>query len=391
MRTRNKKTRNRKTRNRKKGGVLFFQTAVQDIIPEIHRFANGSTVDVANGRYGIVLRLTTTDSHVFKNNKGAITHLLVKVVAIDNNQYFNKYPLEKISVLDFEREVHAHQDICERSLEKFHCSIAPTLLYAEIFTLDQLESQFPTIHQHLRVPRGRIGLIFMEMIKADKDEYPAFNLNDYYLTPGNEKLMLDDLFPMARRLLIMLAQIGFLHNDFHLRNFLYQETPSVVYIIDFGKATRISPEQVALFETYLEETNLEKIIDFLYRGGKDFAGFGGNQYFIGYQWLKRNQTKTIVRYEDPIDPTLKIATEQAVKKFIVVEPGELLVFPPKIPYGEIDRQERERKMREEKAEAEEREVLRKMEEKRLADKKASEEQLAKESSEEKELREEKEA
>jgi serine/threonine-protein kinase RIO1 len=363
---------------------------VQDIMPELHRFLSGKQEVVGNGNYGVIIRFTANESTVLRSEKCGLKHILVKVVAIDKNAKIQGYSIEKISVLDFEEEVHIHQDICEASVKEFSCSIAPTLLYAQIYTLTELD-QFPALKLRINTT-GRIGLIFMEMIKADKDDYPAFNLYDYYRMPENKQYVLN-LFPNMRRILIMLAQLGFLHNDFHLRNFVCQETPLVIYIIDFGKATRMTEEQKIEFNGYLEANDVEKIITFLY--GKNKLYINNNFKFLYYQWLNQHQIDTFIQ---GIDTSITFAPQESIVAPIrfAQEQHAFCVFPPKIPYGEIDRTERERIMREEKEEAERIrkkieegiEAVRKNGEKRLADEKAA--ALAKETPEEKALREEKE-
>jgi hypothetical protein len=385
MRTRirrNRKTRKIKRTRKTKGGVLFFQTAPQDIMPELKRFLSGPPEVVGDGRYGVILRFTADESTVLRSDKCGLKHILVKVVAIEKDAKINRYKIEKSSVLEFEEEVHIHQDICEASVKEFSCSIAPTLLYAQIYTLTELEDQFPALKLRIETT-GRIGLIFMEMIKADKDDYPAFNLYDYYRIPTNKQFVLN-LFPKTRRILIMLAQLGILHNDFHLRNFVCQETPLVIYIIDFGRATRMTEEQKIEFNGYLEANDVEKIITFLYGEIKSYINHNYTK-FLYYQWLNQPQIDTVV---PGIDPSIEFATQESIVAPIrfAEDQHALCVFPPKIPYGEIDRPERERKMREKEEEDErlrkkiqdEIEAVRILGEKRLADEKAA---LAKETPE----------
>jgi serine/threonine-protein kinase RIO1 len=312
-----------------KGGVLF-KTSRQHIIPELRRFSNGESEYVANGRYGVVLRLSASESTVLRNATCAIKNLLVKIVAIDTPQEIQGHAIKNITVAAFEEEVHIHQDVCERSLEKFHCSIAPTILYADIFTLPELEKLFPSIHKYIG-REGRIGLIFMEMIEAD-DDSPAFTVHDYYNIPRNRPYVFTVLIPRARRLLIMLAQIGFLHNDFHLRNFLCQETP-LVYIIDFGRATRISQEHVTLFNSYLDASDLSKMIPFLF--GTKIA-FMENPKYVWFQWLHKNSLEPYVR---GFARTIAVTSQKDIVDPIRLKEEEMALcyLPPKISYSDRER------------------------------------------------------
>ena len=317
-------------RTRKMKGGVLFKTSRQHIIPELRRFSNGESEYVANGRYGVVLRLSASESTVLRNATCAIKNLLVKIVAIDTPQEIQGHAIKNITVAAFEEEVHIHQDVCERSLEKFHCSIAPTILYADIFTLPELEKLFPSIHKYIG-REGRIGLIFMEMIEAD-DDSPAFTVHDYYNIPRNRPYVFTVLIPRARRLLIMLAQIGFLHNDFHLRNFLCQETP-LVYIIDFGRATRISQEQVTLFNSYLDASDLSKMIPFLF--GTKIA-FMENPKYVWFQWLHKNSLEPYVR---GFARTIAVTSQKDIVDPIRLKEEEMALcyLPPKISYSDRER------------------------------------------------------
>ena len=317
-------------RTRKMKGGVLFKTSRQHIIPELRRFSNGESEYVANGRYGVVLRLSASESTVLRNATCAIKNLLVKIVAIDTPQEIQGHAIKNITVAAFEEEVHIHQDVCERSLEKFHCSIAPTILYADIFTLPELEKLFPSIHKYIG-REGRIGLIFMEMIEAD-DDSPAFTVHDYYNIPRNRPYVFTVLIPRARRLLIMLAQIGFLHNDFHLRNFLCQETP-LVYIIDFGRATRISQEHVTLFNSYLDASDLSKMIPFLF--GTKIA-FMENPKYVWFQWLHKNSLEPYVR---GFARTIAVTSQKDIVDPIRLKEEEMALcyLPPKISYSDRER------------------------------------------------------
>jgi hypothetical protein len=156
----------------------------------------------------------------------------------------------------------------------------------------------------------------MEMIKADKDDYPAFTVYDYYKNPVNRPFIFTALIPKARRLLIMLAQLGFLHNDFHLNNLLCQEAPPIVYIIDFGRATRISEEQIALFNSYLAASNLNKMIPFLFGN----ISFMENPKYKWFQWLHKNSLDPLV---PGFAPTIAISSEESVLQLIRLKKAEM--------------------------------------------------------------------
>ena len=272
----------RKTR-RKIGGVLF--ASQEDIMPELIRFTN-SKIHILSKRRQAVLLVLNAHASTILSNPCAITSVILKIVAINEPAVFNGHPIEATPVKEFESEVHKHQDICERSIEKFKCSIAPTILYADTYKKEELMHIFPSIGQYVK---GNVGLIFMEHIKHHRIvEHPTiYN----YL----EVIKDDTLQPKARRLLVMLAQIGFLHNDFHLNNIVvtepfYGSNPALL-LIDFGRTSSIQPSEVDVFQTKVEAYDTSKddalkkeILTFLYR--LEYKDFNPDDYPEFYGWFK---------------------------------------------------------------------------------------------------------
>jgi hypothetical protein len=337
--TKNKKRMKRKTK-RMKGGIILFQSTAQDIMPELIRLSTGKIKFISNGSFGLIFQLTTEESPVFCE----LNSILVKVVSIDSNLEYSiegeSIEIQKIKIPDFQKEVHIQQEVCERSIDRFHCSIAPTLLHAEIYTPEELMSQFPNIGSQITT-KGRVGLIFMEHIKNVKSGELAQPIGDYYDHPPNKNYTIHTLFPISRRLLIMLAQLGFYHNDFHLGNILYGG--NACYIIDFGKATPIPEDKLVEFnhdvELYTSDESLKpKIIEFLYGHKLPLKPSDESiDYFLSRQWLCHNQTET---FEPGIDPSVKIAPQDAVVKNIRIQEDKkhLCVRTPKIPYVEREAQ-----------------------------------------------------
>lgn len=296
-----------KTR-RKIGGVLF--TKEPGIIPELIRFTN-SKIHILSKRRQAVLLVLNAHASTILSNQCAITSVILKIVAINETAVFNGHPIEATPVKEFESEVHKHQDICERSIEKFKCSIAPTILYADTYTKEELMHIFPSIGQYVK---GNVGLIFMEHIKHHRIvEHPTiYN----YL----EVIKDDTLQPKARRLLVMLAQIGFLHNDFHLNNIVvtepfYGSNPALL-LIDFGRTSSIQPSEVDVFQKKVEAYDASKddalkkeILTFLYR--LEYKGYNPDDYPESYGWFKGD-------IADEVDVTAPMLLNDEQKKQCVI-------------------------------------------------------------------------
>ena len=270
----------RKTRKTSKvGGVLF--TSQPNIMPELVRFTEGTIHVIAYKKQAVIVELTADPSTVL-TDPCAISSVLLKIVAIDNAVY-NGHVIEATPLKEFQDEVHNHQTICKRSLQRFKCSITPTILHADVYTQAELMAAFPNIGKDVK---GNVGLIFMERITHDPSKHSP-TLYDYLSHTRD-----DSLLPKARRLFVMLAQIGFLHNDFHLSNIvvskpLHGSSPALL-LIDFGRSSNMDPtafnELVELYDIAKDDALKERILTFLYR--IEYKGINPDDYPDSYGWFK---------------------------------------------------------------------------------------------------------
>ena len=309
-----------------KGGALFYDKP--DIMPELKRFANGTIKFLKRGTYGVLLKLITKQPTLLKKlTKKTIQpcdSILVKIVAINETAYLEKSPMEFVSLEQFETEVHIHQEVVQQSIDIFECSITPALLYAEVYTHAELMKQFIDIGEYVTT-KGKIGLIFMENI-VDDHRTDTYTLGDY------ERIDLSfvySMFPYTRRMLIMLGQLGILHNDYHLDNFLYSDR--ALYIIDFGLATRMTAEELDEFNGYVTKGDVKHTIQFLF-GTLEPHMTSYTRLSLQYQWIRQNQ---ISRYVRGID-TVRIAAEQSIIDpiYLAEEYREYFFIPKKINYVE---------------------------------------------------------
>ena len=313
---RTKRKRTKRKRTKRKGGVLFLKS--HDIISELRKFATGTITLVNSGKTGVTFKLTAEndfDIHrMVVKDPTSFSSILVKLVSIGEDREIHGRIIEGVMIEEFQNEVYTHHDICERSLENFKCSIAPTLLYADIYKSDDLKRQFPNIGKHLPF-QGEFGVIFMELILSPYGNN-AFTLAKYHSYEETKEWALGQ-FPKARRLLIMLAQLGFLHNDFHLNNIVC--SPPALFLIDFGRVTPFYEKEQ--LERYLREKDYVKLIPLLY--GKRKAELDTDveiEYALNYQWLRQPQLGV---FKAGIDPTIDIAPEEELTGPIQLTPEEL--------------------------------------------------------------------
>ena len=343
MRTRQIKKRKTKRKNRKtRGGVLLYQGLHNnDIMPILKEFENGEIDYLSSGRNGLILKLTSPNNTSSSRMENGINSILIKVVTLDGDLEYNNVTIDRVHIDNFEKEVHFHQKISHDSLERFGCSIVPTILFAEVYTPEQLTRQFPNIARQFKTI-GQIGIIFMEHVKNTRGEL-AYPLDSYFKENGTDFFSI--MLPIARRLLIMLAQLGFLHNDFHLGNILF--TGNALLIIDFGRATIMSEELLNTFnrelEFYERNKNPLKIIEILYGRQVPILDVPEEdiKYYLSRQWLGQNQ---IYYYVPEIDPKVLIAPQSSVVQSLLLNESQLqkTISFPLIPYVERDKEERKR-------------------------------------------------
>ena len=291
-------------KGKQKGGVLF--TSEPDIMPELVRFTEGNLHVLAYKDEAIIVELTASPSTVL-TNPCAISSVLLKIMAIEKNATFNRLHIGATPLKEFKDEVHHHQDIGTRSVEKFGCSIVPSILYADVYTHAELMKVFPALGQHVR---GTVGIIFMERITHDP------RLETPTLLEYARHVRDDTLLPKARRLFVMLAQLGFLHNDFHLNNIVvtkpYHGSSPALLLIDFGRSSAIDPTSFnALVEAYdasKDDALKEQILTFLYR--IEYEGYDPDDYPENYGWFKGN-------IADEVEVTAPLALDEIQKTHCV--------------------------------------------------------------------------
>jgi serine/threonine-protein kinase RIO1 len=290
----------KKSKRTRRGGVILYKKQKQDIMPELIRYAHGDISFVNNGTYGITFQLESDVSTILTRNGCSLTSILVKLIAIDSPLHCGETELIDVDVDDFRNEVSIQQDIGEASLKKFNCSIVPTVLHAGVYTYEELMTHFPKIGVNVTT-LGRIGIIFMENISDSE------TISD--LIEKDKRTVTEFFFPRMRRMLIMLAQLGFLHNDYNLTNWLV--SGEALLLIDFGMATRI--------DTF-DEKDVTSIISFLSVDTDEQT----KRYKLQLQWLRQEQIDT---FTDVIDPDVRIAPQLSITGPLHMAERELCIVP----------------------------------------------------------------
>jgi hypothetical protein len=291
------------------------------------------------------MSLEADESVVLETQTCGIKSILVKIVSIDQRSTFDNeietedgiekevIEIESTSVDEFNKEVKTQEVIRKHSIDHFGCSIIPSILYADVYTQEELMATFPKIKDCI-VTTGRLGLIFMEHI-LDPTGTTAVNLESFYHNEPSKYYTQQMYFPMARRLLIMLAQLGYLHNDFHTGNIL--ASGATVYIIDVGKATTLTEKEYELFSGYLETyESTGKAVELLtFLHGKSIpviAPKEEEEHFLSAQWLRQRQIDT---YVPGIEPSIAIAPQHIVTRTLILsEEQKTRCVTAKMPFVE---------------------------------------------------------
>jgi len=99
------------------------------------------------------------------------------------------------------------------------------------------------------------------LIEMEKLQDVYTRLSSTFSKKQKQQEVLNKVLPLyARSLILLLADLGFLHNDYHLGNFMIDGTFAKTelyeikcYVIDFGNARRLSTSEREEYESLVEE------------------------------------------------------------------------------------------------------------------------------------------
>lgn len=211
---------------------------------------------------------------------------------------------------DFQNEINIQTDIYLKTIEYLQ-PLCPGIVYANILDTSLgviLLNQFEEKHQEeldliidmINVLKSNknisLGVIGMQFVNNSKTLHQsiikATNLQD--------KIMLRNISRYA--LLELAIKTGYNHNDFHIGNIMIEDNDKYFYqvderdayvdglkqravIIDFGRATKIPPEIMALIKESVEKGLYNKALKYLCnpKTGNEFVT--DKQYKSFYGWV----------------------------------------------------------------------------------------------------------
>ena len=294
------------------GGALSWDETL-NLEKEINdALMKGNGQYVAKGKTGIVLKVTS-DTLPFTDTakRTKVQTIVVKVVPLQN-VLTQKVEFSGTKESSVRKEFKRQKWLDEASIRKYGFSIFPTPILYKTTTLHNLASKFPFFGKLLDFwdvrDDGRIGVIFMELA----------NSNGKAGTMADSRLKRAD--PLGRRLLFMLAMLGYVHGDFHKGNFFQSGRGFVIG--DLGEArplTSLEREKLSAFIHGSSSKN--EIIKLLYgldEPGIDFTSqyyhpIPGNDTFNGYvrnyQWVRTDDRALSTAVDD-----VEFATVKEVKQ-----------------------------------------------------------------------------
>ena len=142
----------------------------------------------------------------------------------------------------FAREWKTQNKIYKLSLRKFGKSFVPKIKFNSIVHRDEIMQVSPTIAQKLRSQPDTYGILIMESA-GPATLRQASSISRH---------------AVALRLLSVLAEFGFRHEDPHDGNFIVGEDG--VKMIDFGDVVEITPDEKRL----VKSKTATEIIDYIY-------------------------------------------------------------------------------------------------------------------------------
>jgi len=184
---------------------------------------------------------------------------------------------------EFKLEIDNQTDIFNATLHELE-PCCPSIVFADIFTMDIIESKFKGM-RHIKIAEdSKVGIIAMELADGYEDLHNVRANADY------EKLAIYEL--------CRFASYGFLHCDPHAGNILINETYEYVsdlrgraLLIDFGDIKRITPIPIT--------GNAERVVTMLLDDDTwDNGGF--NRRWPSYSWLKKFEKPSTTTFVDEL-------------------------------------------------------------------------------------------
>ena len=282
--------------------TLNLEAAIDDALSQ------GRGQYVAKGKTGIVLKVST-DAMPFTDTakQTRVQTIVVKVVPL-HDMLTPKVEFRGTKESSVRKEFKRQKWLDEASIRKYGFSIFPTPIFYKTTTLHDLASKFPFFGKLLDFwevrKNGRIGVIFMELA----------NSNGKAGTMSESRLKRAE--PLGRRLLFMLAMLGYIHGDFHKGNFFQSGRGFVIG--DLGEARPLTTLEREKLTAFIHGASSKReIIKLLYgldEPGRDFTSqyyhpIPGDDTFNGYvrnyQWVRTDDSNLSTAVDDVEFATVK--------------------------------------------------------------------------------------
>jgi len=287
-----------------KGGGIIIHPEINEPPDSVFEyFINNSNIaELTTGTFGVILKLTfrqpARDSPYLAfdrdNFARPVMTLIVKISVLGRDGLKYKYRDKSLYTIlpgAFQKEIDIQKDIVEKTLQHLN-PISPSIVFSSInYPHPKLiKSNFRFLND-----RGdryssvmpfflKYGVIAMESMENMSSVYDLFHLDRHFypryrdvdkhepsthmvIFNTDEQKQLSIANYMYK--LIQLAQIGYVHGDFHTGNVLINRYSTI--LIDFGRTMQITPEQNsrvnALFAHFIQTQSLEalqSLVDYIF-------------------------------------------------------------------------------------------------------------------------------
>jgi hypothetical protein len=299
------------------GGTLRWDASLNVNRALVDAMRRGIGKFVAKGSYGIVMKLTAPDKEDFPFTDLAegdkVRTLIVKVIPMTDLKFVNDR-LRGTAYADFKKEYNTHKLLDVACKKHYGFSIFPTPIKSAVAPIRALMDAMPFFKQLMYQwglsNTADVGIIFMETANS---KGKSGTLSDR--SPRQMRL--------CRRLLLMMATLGYVHGDFHDGNFFTSANGFVIG--DLGEARPMTPKEIELMRKALPLTKQTKplALALLYgfgNEGKDFTSTyfeprpnpkgdeetrKYNAFAKRYQWVRSEDRHLHVRFDDVDIASLK--------------------------------------------------------------------------------------
>jgi len=279
------------------GGALSWDKAVDLERTIDHLLAVGRGRMIASGSVGVVIQVIAPDRLPFVDvaHRFRVREIVMKVIPLEN-LVTPGIDLKGVNESEVREEFEKQKWLGNACVRKYGFSIFPTPILYQFTTLYGLASKFPffgTLLESWRAERDcPVGVIFMEMVNSSGRTMESSR---------NHRAN-----PLGRRLLFMLATLGFVHGDFHKGNFF--ECGKGFIIGDLGEARELTSKEEGVLTA--ESSSKRDLINVLYGRHNPMRDFTSqyyhpkrgdskfNGYVKNYQWVRTDAAQLSTAIDD---------------------------------------------------------------------------------------------